>query len=101
MARRKPRVGYRWAKFSDFYVTHRYEWNKVWYIVRISGRMGVWLGAYSSKRAAYRAIYTAVHQRSVDVPDGDLDHPLFVELPQSVPAVAGTLESPQVVHVRR
>jgi hypothetical protein len=77
--RRKPRGGYRWAKYSDFYVTYRLEYGRVWHIVRIKGRMGAWLGAYSTERAAHRAIDTAVHQRAVDVPEGAIEHPLFME----------------------
>jgi hypothetical protein len=77
--RRKPREGYRFAKWSDFYVTYRREYGHVWHIVRIKGRMGVWLGAYASERAAHRAIDTAVHQRKTTVPVGEIEHPLFVE----------------------
>ena len=77
--RRKPRAGYRWAKWSDFYVTRRFEYAKTWHIVRVRGRMGVWLGAYRSERAANVAINTAVHQHAVDVPVGDIHQPLFVE----------------------
>lgn len=79
MARRKPRSGYRWARYSDFYTTRRFEYGHTWHIVRIKGRMGVWLGAYGSERAANVAINTAVHQHAVDVPLGDIDHPLFAE----------------------
>ena len=79
MSRRQPRAGYRLAKWSDFYITYRWEFGKAWHIVRLKGRMGVWLGAYASERAANRAIDTAVHQRSVDVPVGDIEHPLFKE----------------------
>jgi hypothetical protein len=80
MARRKPRPGHRLAKRADFYVTRRWEYGHVWHIVRVKGRMGVWVGVYASERAAYRAIDTAVHQKSIDVPEGDgADHPLFVE----------------------
>lgn len=79
MSRKKPRIGYRWAKWSDFYVTPRYEFGQTWHIVRVKGRMGVWLGAYRSERAAIVAINTAVHHHAVDVPVGAMDHPLFVE----------------------
>jgi hypothetical protein len=77
--RRKPRQGHRWAKFSDFYITRRWEYGKDWCIVRVRGRMGCWLGTYSTERSAERAIDTAVYQRAIDVPVGDIDHPLFVE----------------------
>lgn len=79
MSRRKPRDGYRWARFADFYVTLRREWGGSYHIVRIRGRQGVWLGVYRSERAAHRAIDTAVHQRAVEVLVGDMDHPLFDE----------------------
>lgn len=85
MARRKPRAGYRLAKYADFYVTRRWEYGQVWHIVRVKGRMGVWLGTYQTERAANRAIDTAVHQRAVDVPLGDFDHPLFVEIGSGSP----------------
>jgi hypothetical protein len=79
MSRKKPRPGHRWAKRADFYVTRRWEYGQCWNIVRVKGRMGVWLGVYSTERGAYRAIDTAVHQRSVDVPDTNIAHTLFTE----------------------